>query len=303
MLIALLMLLAAASGAGGEQTPMTAPQGYFQSYSVPYDPKVPPVYPDGTRGDEFRQMSPPSSVDPSFVQLESKWQTFDPSGEDLGVAVVDPRRHMMLLTGGGAAKGWHGVWQPLPVPLVGETVAYHLIVRAIPAYASTEATNTFYTAFWGMLLAEDIEDDPGATPLWAAAMSIDRQAPIPPDPHVLSGRVSAMTFAAYDAAGNVEAEAQSAWPLTYVRARVRSEQPSADVFETDLRIDVSATGESWQQLYAYEGLENALRQFILGQRGVNLSDQGTLFDFERFFTAPLGNDLATTGETLELGST
>lgn len=274
---------------------------YRQSFSVPYDARVPPVAPESTINDEFRAQSPAWVTDPTsgLVQLDSKWTTFAPAGGLTGAA-IDPRRQMLLLSG-SAESVWAGVMQDLPIPSGPTPINYNLLTRMLNASISGPGgdENPDYGGMgWGLLLGEDLRAAPLTSPLWAVGSQLTRATGL------IAGDTFTAAFATY-AAGLV-ADGSALLPFTWFRAQVQSSQPSLGVFSTVLNFYVSQDGVSWIHLWSYVDLPVALRQFALAQRcyGDEIEGNGSLLtygDFVRYFAGPEALQIPL-GEALQQGS-
>lgn len=302
MLLVAAMLLSAPFCGGVEIDPMTA---NLQSFSAPFNPRVPPVYPGSLINDEFRQQNPATvAPDPlGYVQLESKWSKYDPADE-LAFAVVDPQRQMALIRGAGN-KEWHGVKQDLPLPTVvggdESAIAFRIVARMTNAYILNSANADYGPLSFGLLLGENMTDDPDTTPLWVMASQLVRATEVDIG-GVLSGGVMASALADYSAPPVPDAIVRT--PSVWFAADVFSVLESPGVYDTNLRFLYSAEGESWQELYYYDLGDTALRQVALAQSSMSGVAMATWCDFIRVFPYSAGdiNDKPVLGEILQFGS-
>jgi hypothetical protein len=297
LLLAVMIMHAAGSGtAKGE----TMPTSYFESFSVPFDPRVPPIYPASTLSDEFRAQSPSLLSMPGFVAIDPKWTKFEPGSIKLAGVGIEPQRQMLLLSG-SAPKNWNGVMQDLPIPIVGETLNYSIVARGLNAFVQADALADYAVMSWGLLLGENMRVAPTTTDLWGCFAQLSRT----------SNAIAAATMTSGPIAYDSPAGHDSIWDgvaLNWFRADVQIHQVSPGVFTTNLAFHVSESGASWQNLYVYS-LDVPLRQFALAQRSQAIDDGpnvglGTWFDLVRDLrrTDVEGDEGPLLGQPLQQGS-
>jgi hypothetical protein len=263
---------------------------YLQPYSMPANPDVPPNRPS-IYNDEFTAQKP-TSEDPSFVDLNPKWLTWD-IGELLSIAAINPRMQMLHVIGGGGAKEWAGVYEVLPLPTAAEPfISYALFARGFNSFVNQ--VGDFAPVQFGMLLSEDFTDD--AMQFHAIQASIGR------DSATLTGAIAASLWPAYDAAEPVsDGEMSSGWPATYWKASVSSTFNGDDDYTTSLRLEASIDGLGFQLVHRYSALDYPLRHVALAQRSNTEAGQlHTMFDFIRLFEGE--SDISTTGRIQQIGS-
>lgn len=271
----------------------------FQSYAVPFDPRVPPVYPASTINDEFRAQNP-SLTDPFdptlvYVVLDPKWSQYAPGG--IFASVIDPTRQMALITG-SVEKAWCGIMQDLPLPPVAddEPISYTIIARMLNAFIQSGENDDTGPLSYGLLFGENMRSAPTTTPLWTLCSQLTRS----------SGGIGAATITAAQAdfSAPILPDGVSNYgpPNVWFSARVMSAQTAPGVFDTDLVFSVSENGESWQKIWYYTLGNVALRQFALAQRSLNGVGMGTWADFVRYYPYQSGDDKPIVGQLLQLGS-
>jgi hypothetical protein len=300
LLAALLAMILAAAPGGvlGDDKPMTS---YFQSFSAPFDARVPPVYPASTINDEFRQPYPvidaPGTV--KFVQLDPKWDTFLPGGLGTLAAQVDPTRQMLQLSG-TAPKSWAGVMQDLPLPALTDEfgIGYNLVTRLLPGW---NLSNTNWgPAYWGLLLGDTMRTAPDTSQLWAIACKMQLDIA-----NELTG--SAIAFEQLDYSGPIVPQGSSAiLPYQYFMAEVFSVQTAPNVFESQISFGVSLDGIFFQRLFQFSDLDVPLRQFALAfQTDPSDPGMGVFGDFVRYYPIIPGDSVASgpfNGNILQNGS-
>jgi hypothetical protein len=211
--------------------------------------------------------------------------------------VIDPTRQMALITG-SVAKAWHGMMQDLPVPAVGldNAIAYTIIARMLNAFVQSSVNDDWGPMSYGLLFGPALRSAPTTTPLWTVCSQLTRT----------SGGVGAETITAAltDFSGPVTPDGVSNYgpPGVWFSGQVLTAQTAPGVFDTDLILSVSDTGESWQRIWYYELGNVALRQVALAQRSVNDVGLGTWADFIRYYPYESGDDKPTVGQVLQLGS-
>jgi hypothetical protein len=297
-LLLLATMLAAATGcAPGDETPMSSNK---QSYSVPFDPRVPPVFPASQINDEFRQQSPiiETGSPRKLVQLEPKWLTFSP-GEDTELALqVDPVRQMALMSIHTPEKTWGGMCQPLPTPAIGEQIGFNLVTRMLPAYELSGGNGDYGPNAWGLMVGDQISINNDASELWGVFTQLLRLS------NALEGK--SFTSALADYAAPVVADGETlTLPFQFLRAEVQSIQTAPGVYESQVKFGVSLDGVFFQHLYGYTSLPIALRGFALvGQTGFS-PGMGVAVDYLRYFPMVAGDTFSSdpsVGEILQLGS-
>lgn len=291
------MLAAAVSCAPGADRHMTSNK---QSYSVPFDPRVPPVFPASTINDEFRAQSPIiDSVGPrKFVSLDPKWETFSPGAGSTLALQIDPVRQMMLMATSTPEKTWAGASQPLPLPAVGEQIGYNLVTRMLNAYELNGGNADYGPNAWGLMIGDQIGSNNDASELWGVFTQLERIS------NALEGK--SFTAALADFAAPVVADGETlTLPFQFLRAEVQSVQTAPSVYESQIKFGVSQDGIFFQHLYAYTDLPVALRGFALVGQTINSPGMGTAVDYIRYFPLVVGDTLSSdpaVGEILQLGS-
>jgi hypothetical protein len=289
------MLAAAVSCAPGDETPMTSNK---QSYSVPFDPRVPPVFPASTINDEFRAQSPviESAGPRKFVSLDSKWSNFVPGVGSTFAAQIDPIRQMAQLSG-VQDKKWGGIMQDLPVPAVGEQIGFHLVTRMLNGWMDSSGNADYGPQFYGILLGDTMADNPEASQLWCLVALLQRTG------SELTGETMTSDLLNYE--GTIVPDGQCLGPSQYLMAQVLSAQLSPGVFESQITFAVSQDGIFFQDLYVYVDLPVSLPQFALSTQTTDGVGMGTFVDFIRYFPLVPGDDLSSdppNGQILQLGS-
>lgn len=276
LLATIMVLAAASSGVLGDDKPMTS---YFQSFSAPFDARVPPVYPASTINDEFRQPYPviPGAGPIKFVELDPKWSTFVPGLASTLAAQVDPVRQMLQLSG-VAPKQWAGVMQDLPVPALTDEfgIGYNLVTRMLPGF--NLSNGEWGPAYWGMLLGDTMRSAPETSQLWGVAttMQLDLASE-------LSGSTIGFQLLDFSAPIVPNGECQIL-PFQYLSAEVFSVQTAPDVFESQITFGVSMDGIFFQRFARFEDLSEPLRQVALAfQTALPDPGMGVFADFIRYY--------------------
>jgi hypothetical protein len=273
----------------------------LQSYSIPFDARVPPVYPASIINDEFRAQSPtvPDTLGTPhpYVSLDPKWVRFAPGGGMIA-SFIDPQRQMLILSG-TPEKKWTGVMQNLPQPAVGEEneIGYTLVTRMLNAQVQVSLNDNYGPIQFGMLLGQDLVGDPEGSPLWAICSELTRTG------STLTGRSLAATAIAYDAPLSEDGLSELQ-PFQFLAAQVLSVQPTLGVWETEIGLSVSADGVFFQRLRYYPDLDVPIQQVVLAQRAATTTSILTAADFIRLYPLVAGDDdlSLTVGQTLQQGS-
>lgn len=289
---AVIGLSAAIGGGKGE----TMGSDYLQSYSVPFAGAVPPNKPS-VYNDEFTRQRPLSSV-PPYVALDSKWSVWDPSVDSpFSFVGIDVHRAMALLTGGGSGKDWFGIYEDMPLPVVGApALNYVLYGRSMLGYVEGPEALDYGDLLTGLILGENLRAAPTTSPLWTIQQRYAKVG------SVAEGSIESGTWANYSALDAPEGEIDCGWPLQYLRARVRSIATLGPVYETDIYFDASPDGIGWQPVAGFEAIPSAIRHAGFGMRSTTERPFGCYYDFFRWFPQPAGDYASTAGHRQELGS-
>jgi hypothetical protein len=294
MLLLATMMAAALSCAPGDETPMTSNK---QSYSVPFDPRVPPVFPASIINDEFRAQSPIiDSVGPrKFVSLDPKWSNFVPGVGSTFAAQIDPIRQMAQMSG-IQEKRWGGIMQDLPIPAVGEQIGYYIVARVLNGWVDSSANADYGPQAFGMLFGDTMRDNPEASQLWFNGTMLQR----------VGSEVTAegLTSDLLTYEGTLVPDGACPLPAPYLSAQIISVQISPGVFESQIVFGQSQDGIFFQELYTYADLEHSIPQFAIAQQ-TQAQGMGTFLDFVRYYPIAVGDDLSSdppNGQILQLGS-
>jgi hypothetical protein len=290
----LAMLAAALSCAPGDDV-MTSNK---QSYSVPFNPNVPPVFPASTINDEYRAQSPiiDTGGPRKVVALDPKWDVYLPGAGSTLAATIDPTRQMLQISG-VQPKQWAGVMQDLPLPGVGESLGYTLITRMMNGFVLADGNTDYGPLYFGLLIGNALKLQPDTTQLWAICTELLRTS------GSVDGRSITAELADYASPIVADGDARSA---EYLSCEVQASQAGPGVYTADISFGVSANGIFFQRLFSYLDVGLPLRQFALAQWTVGVpGGVGTFSDYIRFFPTVPGDDIASDppiGEILHLGS-
>ena len=204
--------------------------------------------------------------------------------------VIDPKRQMLIMEA-EAEKSWCGVMQDLPVPSLGQSIAYQIYARfMLGTNAPIPPLMDWGPYLGGLVMGVDLRANPGSSEFWTAHYHAAS------DGTLVEGIIETAHFDdyAFPYAADIRAPACS-----FVRANVVSEQTAPGVYETSLFFAISPTGEAYTTIFGYE-LAVPLRQFAFAQRSEGEGSFSTFFDFVRYHLVLAGDDL--TGARQQLGS-
>jgi hypothetical protein len=250
--------------------------GYRQPYNLPFNPSNAPLQ-GNARNDEFNAKRPAIVGAPNFIQVDPKWQTYDPGGV-LTFAGVDPQREMLMLSTNGD-KQICGLRIDLPVPtVVGESVSYALYTSVFFAQFEANVTAEQTTRMdAGIVLCEDIQANPDTSFMYLNGIALVTQT----NTFAIAESVGIVeNFIAFDDPGTGLAESAFGTPSA-VRFRMRQTLVSPGVYSVTAYADQS-NGVGWVPMTQSAGGNVLYRQMLLGIRSVGGIGVSALFDYFRF---------------------
>lgn len=286
---AVLCFVLAAIGCGKGSGDVMGGSPYLQPFDIAFQGTAPPIAPGSAINDEFTNQSPLVG-DPNapFVGLDPKWLTFEP-GSNLGISVVDQQRQMAYLAANGD-KAWCGVYQPLPVPGIGETVQYQLYMRNLIGFLP--ADDDYTGQCMGMLLGVDMLGAPATTDLWSLHSNTARVGTL------VHTAMESAAFATFDAPLVPAGAIDSSVEMEFLRARIRSSRngPDPDDFDTRVHFEASQNGIGWVGVATFTDIDQQIGHVALALRPSGNQFVVSYFDFLRYYAIGL-----IQGETLTTG--
>lgn len=270
---------------------------YLQStYETPFAPLVPPSHPAYALNDEF-SASRPASPTAGYVQLASKWLTWDP-GTHISLAAIDPARQMALLRG-SSIKEWYGKVQPLPLPTVnGQTVQIALYMRSMLGFQAPLID--YFEVLCGLVIGRDLIGAAATSDLISIHQLHQRASGV----HQMS--VQASTFATY--AGLNSPLGASLQAAALLRARISQLRNAGPTYDITIALDASPDplgGAGWIPVgsVTLAAQANPYRHAGFAARGEALvTDLGVYTDFFRVGVQTLTDLSATTGGVQQFGA-
>ena len=310
LLLLLLLFATSVCIVATHERPTAMTSNYLQqTYEIPFNGLVPPPGLGNSMDDDFQARSPQKEQSgtplPGYVELGSKWKTFDPDAEMTFVG-VDARLQMLLLTG-SPEKAWCGVYQDMPPELlpstIGQTKQLAFYLRSTLAFV--EANLEFYDNIkYGLMLGQDLTGAPTTSPIIAAHAQLIKV----PDPDdtvpSASGIVQATVFPNFEALGTPGGRVNG-WPASsYVRIRLLQRMNGVGDFSLQYSVDASAYGQDWITLVDADevtGQPAPFKSVGIGLNG-NAYNFGAYFDAFRVIEQSIGDQTRTIGGTQQLGA-
>jgi hypothetical protein len=281
------VLAAISCGKGSGDTMGGSP--YLQPFDIAFQGTAPPIAPGSAINDEFTNQTPLVG-DPlaPFVGLDPKWASFNP-GTNLGIRVVDQQRQMAYLAANGDKK-WCGVYQPLPIPEIGQTLQYQLYMRNMIGFLP--ADDDYTGQLMGLLIGVDMAGAPATTDLWSLHSNTARVGTL------VHTAMEAAAFATFDAPLVPDGAIDSSTEMEFLRARIRTTRsgPDPDDFDSEIHFEASQNGIGWVGVATYTAIDQQIGHVAAALRPSGNQFVVSYFDFLRFYSVPL-----VPGETLTTG--